>query len=1480
MSELESLKDKIKQLNSDRKQELLQKLVQRNAAKPFALSPIQEFFYFHHQVQPRLCNVPVAIKINGSLNEVFLQQALNLIINRHEALRTSIQLQPERVQQFVNEHVTSGIESINLMNVPQVSQEQELRQLMGAFFHRPFHFNEKSLLRAALIKLNPNEAVLAISIHHIVVDGWSLSLIIKDLIDSYEMLYRSEPLKLAPLTHHYRDYVQWLQQDKQQSVYAKNLDYWRKTLAGANTILQLPTDLPRPAVRLGHGDTKTYPLTLALSKRIRTFAQAAKSTVFMFFLTCYAIFLYRYTRETDILIGSPVSLRDMDYSEKIVGVFLNFLVFRIKLDPQKTFAQLLADVKAVALGAYAHQQCAFKDILSVVKTNANPSFTSLFQVFIAHNNAPIKEHRCANLTLNPILEEAGGADADLALFYSDATEQLMLRIEYSTELFRPSTINAMFNQFEQLITEVLITSEKRINEYNLLTETDTATIYKFSNHQPVPPVNSMSVLQLLNDVIVTNEACLAIVTDDVAISYKQLASAVYQVITKLRLSDLQPGDNVLVLLDNSAWLVLTLLALLELELRYIPVDRCISQERLQEIIADTDAKLVISDRLQEPPDTPVISLRDQPLQLDLTHITHPYFINIQPREEVAYLIYTSGSTGKPKASLNTHAGLFARMSYWRTLALDNKGRGITSLAPSFDVSLLEMFGNLILGNTLYPISQSVRTDINSLAQVILKHHITLLITVPQILQLLLERADFQEHNQLTNTVILGDVVSKNLVQHYYHAVKGKLYNSYGPSEACIFVTLHEVQPYSNELSVPIGKPVADSQIYIVNDANKLAPINVPGELCISGIGVAQGYLNRSELTDKKFQRSPWHEHAERFYRTGDLARWLPNGAIEFLGRIDNQIKFNGIRIEVEAIEHAICELPQITQAVVIVREDVLGDKRLHAFVTTLEPIAINTIRQQLLKHINHAIIPNFFHILESIPTNTSGKIDRKLLATAPLDSLASLTKATSSSVENYFYREVWQSTNLDGGENSPKNTQYYTLEQLQQIDALAAVSILTLPVTDLPQTQQIMLQLKNILLKSGTIQLNLVVPDSPYIGLLVGLLTTIQCEQSSFTFRVIIFTQDGQEEAISKSWFNLPLNDIYRYSQGEFLHKTLSTQFLPSCVSSSWLYKEGGVYIITGGLGGIGLSIAKYIAARAKCHLILLSRTDKNLEQYSDIQAIKNQGSVVVSYAVDLTDKKQLAALAGNIRKNYGPVQGIIHAAGYVDFGLLINKDDNEIAAVLAPKVTATELLQQTFLADQPFFIACSSTATHKPSPGTGGYIIGNTFIDYYVQYQAREQRLIKAIKWGMWRDVGMSTPDKIVNASAEYKAHYETQAMRPLDAVRAFDMGLVINDAIIYITKEPLLPPSAQNHSDSQTKPTASQSDPELTNKIQAIWARTLGRDDVGLDENFFEAGGHSLLALQLVNRITAETDLKIKLHDIFAYPTINDFLLNVADV
>lgn len=1489
MNDTRLLKDKLSLLDDDQKTALLKKLdAKKHQSKMFDLAPIQELFYFHHQFQPTLCNVPVAITIRGPLDRQTLQKVLNQIVVRHEALRTAIVEQPIGVKQKVNVNVMMPFEFIDLMAVATESKELEARQLMGSFFYRPFYFHEDSLVRSLLMKLETDHYILAVSIHHIVMDGWSLGIIINDLIKLYEREKgHLQTTALPILNKHYSDYVAWLQRDQQRQLMVKNLNYWRETLKDANTILQLPTDYQRPTIRQGFGDTKTYPLSLELSKQIRTFARDAKSTLFMFFLSCFAIFINRYTRETDMLIGSPVSVRDMDFSEQIVGVFLNFLVFRIKLCTENNFQQLLMSVKEVALGAYQHQQCPFSEILKVVKPKNEPSFNSLFQVFLAHNNAPIKTHTCADLALTPILEEAGGADADLALFYSDAQEQLILRIEYSTELFKASSIDAMFQQLEHLISEILQDDRKPIYDYNFLNTQNLAQLLKFGNYHECK-ADTKTILHLLNTVIESNPDVEALVDDQFKLCYHQLPCAVYQVIHQFSLAQWQPGDNVLVLVDNSCTLVLIILALFELGLRYVPIDRCVTYDNLLTIIDDAKPALIISDRDEQTVAIPIILLRETPVDLDLQQMSPVKFSNINSNS-VAYLIYTSGSTGQPKASLNTHQSLYALMSWWQTIPSQHRGRSITTLAPSFDVSLHEILGSLVLANTLYCITQKKRNDINLLTAEIIQYKITVLSTVPQILQLLLERTDFRQHNKIETVVAAGDVLTKNLVQTFYQIIKGKLYNGFGPSEAGIFVTAHETQCALLSQTVPIGRPIAQRQVFILSEKNNFQPINVPGELCIAGIGLATGYLNRPELTSEKFVPSPWHDHS-KLYRTGDLARWLPDGSIEFLGRIDKQIKFNGIRVELEAIETAITKFSGISQAVVVLREDNNNDRRLHAFITQHTPVDLSELRAFLMQHLSHSVIPNFFHQLSAVPTNTSGKVDRKLLTTQGLPEILNrfkqqLSKSISSS--ELFFFEQWQEINYISGSTLSNNcllvkNKHFELEpslfdssNLKIIDiedwssTVNQETYICLNHLSLDEAQQQFFSLKNKILENKPDIINIVLPQSKYQGLFIGLVKTLSVE-SNINYRVITTDSLNQKTLLTISC--LDINHIYNMTETTLQQHSIKAHAIPEFVSGAAILRKQGTYVISGGLGGIGLSLASFIASTVKCNLILVSRNlAVSLQQQTMINELKKLGSTVELCSIDITKQAEVDQLVKVVKEKYGTVNGIIHAAGHVDFGVIAKKTNQEITDILAPKVFGLNNLYEAFQEqDYQFFIACSSTITANPAAGVGSYIIANETLDSFVNTIYSSDKRIKAIKWGMWRDVGMSTPDKISSPSPEYFAHYDNFAVTPKEAVSAFEQTLALATPIIYITKESLKlnEPSVMVSFKDAIPVSAS------INQIKQIWETTLNQPNIDINSNFFEVGGHSLLALQLVNRIAEQLNIKVKLQDVFAYPTIKSFV------
>jgi amino acid adenylation domain-containing protein len=942
-------------------------------------------------------NIPVAVRLQGQLNVEALQQSFHEIINRHEALRTNFYTIEGQAIAVIHEAANLVLSILDISHLSAHQLEAQVKQQVLQVAQTPFDLKEDLLLRVKLLRLSAEEHVLLLTMHHIVSDGWSTGVLVQEFATLYQAFCRGESLSpLAPLPIQYVDFAAWQRQWLQGEVLETQMTYWRKQLADAPKVLELPTDYPRPAIQTFRGTTYSFNLSHQLSLALNKLSQQQGTTLFMTLLAAFQTLLSRYTGSEDLVIGSAIANRNRAEIEGLIGVFVNTLVLRTNLAGNPSFAELLKRVREVALGAYAHQDLPFELLVEELQPQRNLSHTPLFQVMFVLQNAPMSALELPNLTLSLLEGDGATAKFDLTLDMTETRSGLIGTFEYNSDLFQESTIKRMAGHLQTLLEGIVANPQQRLSQLPLLTPSEQQQLLQEWNDTEVVYPDNKCIHELFEQQVERTPDTIAVVYENQQLTYTELNTKANQLAHYLRSLEVKPEVKVGICTERSLEMVIGLLAILKAGGAYIPLDPNYPQERLAYMLEDSQPRVLLTQQhlLETLPThgSQVICINSQWELITRENTENP--VSYTTVDNLAYIIYTSGSTGKPKGAMNSHRGVCNRLLWMQeTYQLTAADTVLQKTPFSFDVSVWEFFWTLITGARLVVAQPEGHKDPNYLVNLIIQQQITTLHFVPSMLQAFLEAENVEKCQSIKRVLASGEALPTQLQQRFFHRLDAQLHNLYGPTEAAIDVTFWQCQDNGNsQNTVPIGRPIANIQIYLLDKYLHPVPVGVTGEIYIGGVGVGRGYLNRPQLTAEKFIPNPFSdESSARLYKTGDLARYLPNGEIEYIGRIDHQVKIRGFRIELGEIEAIINQHPSISASVVIVREDETENKSLVAYITVQpqQTIVIPELRGFLESKLPNYMVTTAIVVLEALPLTPNGKIDRRALPAPDLTQLIS-----------------------------------------------------------------------------------------------------------------------------------------------------------------------------------------------------------------------------------------------------------------------------------------------------------------------------------------------------------------------------------------------------------------------------------------------------------------------------------------------------------
>jgi amino acid adenylation domain-containing protein len=950
----------------------------RPPGDPARVSFPQERLWFLDQLEgpSATYNVCEAFRLKGPIDAQVLDRALVEMVRRHESLRSTFAAPnpDEPPVQVVAEPPASLLEIADVSAVDGDRREDEMQRHADAIAAQPMDLARGPLMRVLLISASNSDHALVVVMHHIISDGWSLDIFFRELATAYVDCLNGRPVTLPPLDIQYSDFAHWQRHHAQDGSLQQDLDYWRTRLTGAPALLELPTDAPRPLEQSYEGGSADRVIGPDLTRRLDALSRQTGTTMFMIALAAFKVLLFRYTRQPDIVVGSPVANRGRPEFEPLIGFFVNMLVLRTELSDELTFREALSRVRTTTLEAVSHQRVSFERLVQELHPRRSRSFSPFFQVALMFQ--PQGTPVFPGVTVEPYTAQTSASRFDLTLFVTETAGELRLSLEYASRLFTPETAARLNRHFERVLEEIAANPDQPIGSVDLLSSEEQAVIVSKWNDTAREFPRQQTVHGLFEEQVAKTPERVAVRSGNSALTYAELNARSTTLARRLRAAGVRRGDLVGLYVERSVEMVVGVLGIMKTGAAYVPMDPAFPAERLGFMVEDAAMPVIVTQSaLQEflpPHQARIVTVDD-----DAPEPSGAVDLDEAGPGDIAYTIFTSGSTGRPKGVQIPHRAVvnFLR-SMGREPGISHFDVLVSVTTLSFDIAGLELFLPLTTGALVVVASRETAMDGVLLKDELRQRGATVLQATPATFRVLLE-AGWAGDPRL-KILCGGEPLPKDLAARLI-PICHELWNMYGPTETTIWSTCSRVVDPSD---IHIGRPIDNTQVYVVGDGMRLQPVGVAGELLIGGDGVALGYLKRAELTAEKFVPDPFSGRpGARLYRTGDLARWRRDGTLDCLGRMDQQVKIRGFRIELGEIEAVLSHHPQVKQAAVAVRDDGRGGSRLVAYVVTHESGEVDPteLRNSLRSLLPEYMVPNVVVRLDQLPLTPNGKIDRKAL---------------------------------------------------------------------------------------------------------------------------------------------------------------------------------------------------------------------------------------------------------------------------------------------------------------------------------------------------------------------------------------------------------------------------------------------------------------------------------------------------------------------
>jgi surfactin family lipopeptide synthetase A len=971
--------------------------IDRTESLPLSFAQARLWFFSQLEGESAAYNMPEPLRLIGELNVGALERAIAEIVRRHDVLRTSFELVDDAPVQQVTTVKFTLPPTIDLQSLSESAQSQRLRELALTEARQPFDLAQAPLFRVTLIRLADRSQVLLLTMHHIISDGWSMDILVRELAALYQSYCANQPSTLPELPIQYADFAAWQRQWLMGAVLDRQLAYWQQQLSGAPSLLELPTDRPRPAIQTFNGKTASLTIDRKLTQQLKSIGQKSGATLYMTLLAAFSTLLYRYSGQEDLVIGSPIANRHHRGIESLIGFFVNTLVMRTQFTGDPTFAELLDRVRDNTLDAQEHQDLPFEKLVEELHPERSLSYTPLFQVMFVLQN-PAVNLVLPDLTIAPFVVEDVNAKFDLTLSVTETDAGLRAEFIYNTDLFDADRIDRMTGHFQTLLSGIVANPQARVAHLPLLPAAELAQLLYEWNETETEYPQDKCIHELFAAQVERTPDAIAVVFEEQRLTYRELNDRANQLAHYLQTLGVKPEVMVGICVERSVEMIVGLLGILKAGGAYVPLDPAYPQDRISYMLEDSQVSVLLTQQrlMADLPAHPQVICLDTDWAAIANQPATTVNSGIQANN-LAYVIYTSGSTGKPKGVLVQHQGLVnLALAQIQVFDVHADSRVLQFASFSFDASISEVVMTLCVGASLHLAQRDDLMPGVGLLNLLQTQGITHVTLSPSALAAM-PKAELPD---LRTIVVAGEACPPDLANQW--SIGRRFINGYGPTEATVCATTAICTDSNSPL--PIGRPIANTQIYILDRNLQPVPIGIPGELHIGGAGLARGYLNRADLTAAKFISNPFsQEYSGRLYKTGDLTRYRSDGQIDFLGRIDQQVKIRGFRIELEEIEALLSQHPQVREVAVIAKEDI-GGKRLVAYLVLVPDLAhpeashpvassrhpsqegnlssgvTQELRGFLKAKLPDFMIPSAFVMLEAMPLTPNGKIDRQALA--------------------------------------------------------------------------------------------------------------------------------------------------------------------------------------------------------------------------------------------------------------------------------------------------------------------------------------------------------------------------------------------------------------------------------------------------------------------------------------------------------------------
>jgi amino acid adenylation domain-containing protein len=919
-------------------------------------------------------NIPSVYNLKGRLNRNKLELAFNVLIARHEILRTVfVEGEDGEAFQVVKPQIDFRIDFLDTRN--DAHPYEDVNRLIGESIGKTFDLSSGPLLRASLYQLTDVTYIMTFVMHHIISDGWSMGVLIQELIENYQTLEDKRPITRQALRIHYKDYASWQQSELRGCKLEEHKKYWMETFNGELPVLELPTDRVRPLEKTFNGQTLTFKLSEASSAALKNYCLQKGGTLFMGLLSTVNALLYHYTNQSDIIVGSPIAGREHADLEDQIGFYLNTLALRTQFSGEDSFNQLFSKVREITLGAYEHQVYPFDELVNALNIPRDFSRSLLFDVMIILQNATGGNggmNELHDLTITPYEGlEAGVSKFDLSFYFTEMDECIHVSVEYNCDLFEQRTIERITDNWKGILESCLQTPDKQLREIEFLSEKESDVLKDEFNATKAKFREDVTLVTLFEEQVLKSPGSIALNFKDVAFTFQELNECSNQLGHFLRQKyDIRPDDLIAVKLERSEWMILSLLAVLKSGAAYIPIDPQHPDDRVAYLMKDSNSKALIDEALLNQ------------FKQERTHYSCGNLLPVSTPDSLAYVIYTSGSTGQPKGCMLEHAGVVNRIEWmWHAYRYSSSDVILQKTTYTFDVSVWELFMPLCWGTRMVLCEREDVGSPDRIIRLIEKHGVTCLHFVPSMLNAFIgalhtERKTRNQLRSLRCVITSGEALPLETVKSWYEMTDTVIHNLYGPTEASVDVSHYTTS--KDDKNIPIGLPIWNTELYVLDNAIHLLPLGAVGEICIAGVGLARGYLNQPQLTKERFVEHPF-KPGKKMYRTGDLGRWLPDGNMEYLGRRDDQVKIHGYRIELDEIKSVLLSVEEVDDAVVVCKSKGSLDKSLIAYVVSKSDINDTYLKMRLERKLPSYMVPACFIRLDSLPLTSSGKVNRRAL---------------------------------------------------------------------------------------------------------------------------------------------------------------------------------------------------------------------------------------------------------------------------------------------------------------------------------------------------------------------------------------------------------------------------------------------------------------------------------------------------------------------